>query len=74
MVLIFEKEFKKIISKSTVNNIIYEKFGKPNKGVNSVLLTEDHIKQRLAFSNGIIEKELKLQIKCLLVSEECFVS
>ena len=53
----FEKEFNTSISKSTVNNILYEKFGKPYKGVNSILLTEDHLKQRLAFSNEIIEKK-----------------
>ena len=59
LALDFKREFKTSISKSTVNNILYEKFGKPYKGVNSVLLTEDHIKQRLAFSNEIIDKEIK---------------
>ena len=53
----FEKVFKKSISKSTISNILYEKFGRPYKGINSVLLTEDHIAQRLDFSNEIIDKK-----------------
>ena len=45
----FKKAFQTSISKSTVNNILYEKFGKSYKGVNSILLTEDHNKQRFSF-------------------------
>ena len=37
-----KKEFKTSISKNTVNNVLYEKFGKPYKGVNSILLREDY--------------------------------
>ena len=71
LALDFEKEFKKSIGKSTVNNILYEKFGKPYRGVNAVLLTEDHIKQRLAFSNEIIEKEIKSSD--IMFTDECRV-
>ena len=71
LALDFKREFKTSISKSTVNNILYEKFGKPYKGVNSVLLTEDHIKQRLAFSNEIIDKEIKSSD--IMFTDECRV-
>ena len=67
----FEKEFNTSISKSTVNNILYEKFGKPYKGVNSILLTEDHLKQILAFSNEIIEKKIKSSD--IMFTDECRV-
>ena len=71
LALDFEKEFQTKISKSTVNNILYEKYGKPYKGVNSILLTEDHIKQRLAFSNEIIDKEIKSSD--IMFTDECRV-
>ena len=55
----FNEKYKKTISKSSVNNYLLEKFGKPYRGINSVLLTKDHLLQRLAFSNEIIEKNIK---------------
>ena len=67
----FEKVFKKSISKSTVSNILYEKFGRSYKGINSVLLTEDHIAQRLDFSNEIIDKKIKSSD--IMFTDECRV-
>ena len=53
----FFNKFNKTISKSTINNLLLERFGKPYRGVNSILLTEDHMAQRLLFSNEIINKK-----------------
>ena len=55
----FSNKFNKTISKSTINNLLLEKFGKPYRGINSILLTEDHIAQRLLFSKEIIEQKIK---------------
>ena len=52
----FEDTFKKSISKSHINDILLKKYGKPYRALNTVLLTKDHILQRLNFSNEIIEK------------------
>ena len=51
----FEEKFEKSISKSHINDILLKKYGKPYRAMNSILLTKDHILQRLAFSNEIIE-------------------
>ena len=55
----FSNKFNETISKSSVNNFLFEKYGKPYRGVNSILLTEEHIKQRFEFSNEIIKNEIK---------------
>ena len=47
----FKKKFNQSISKSSVNNILFEKFGRPHRGINSILLKEEHIIQRLNFAN-----------------------
>ena len=41
----FSNKFHKTISKKTINNSLLEKLGKPYRGVNSIILTEDHIAQ-----------------------------
>ena len=55
----FFNKFDKTISKSTINNLLLERFGKHYRGVNFILLTEDHMAQRLLFSNEIIEQKIK---------------
>ena len=55
----FSNKFHETISKSSVNNFLLKKFGKPYRGVNSILLTEEHIHQRLEFSNEIIKNNIK---------------
>ena len=67
----FEMAFNKTISKSTVNKILYVKFGRPYKGVNSGLLTEVHIAQRLVFANEILEKNIKSSD--IMFTDECKV-
>ena len=47
----FQEKFNQTISKSSVNNILFEKYGRPYRGINTVLLTKDHILQRLNFAN-----------------------
>ena len=39
----FQEKFNQTISKSSVNNILFEKYGRPYRGINTVLLTKDHI-------------------------------
>ena len=51
----FQEKFEKSISKSHINDILLKKYGKPYRAMNSILLTKDHILQRLAFCNEIIE-------------------
>ena len=67
----FNEKFNQTISKSTVNNLLLEKFGKPYQGINSVLLTEDHIAQRLEFANEILEK--KITSSEIIFTDECRV-
>ena len=65
----FSNKFNETISKSSVNNFLFEKYGKPYRGVNSILLTEEHIKQRFEFSNEIIKKEIKSSD--IIFTDEC---
>jgi len=67
----FEEEFGKKISYSYVNKLLFNKFGRPYRGINTVLLKEDHIKQRLDFSEFIIEKGIKA--KDIIFTDECRV-
>ena len=67
----FFNKFNKTISKSTINNLLLERFGKPYRGVNSILLTEDHMAQRLLFSNEIIEQKIKGSD--IIFTDECRV-
>ena len=67
----FQEKFNQTISKSSVNNILFEKYERPYCGINAVLLTKDHILQRLNFSNEIIEK--KIQSYELIFIAECHV-
>ena len=55
----FSKEFDKTISFSYVCKLLLEKYGRPYRGINSILLTEDHISQRMAFTEEIIKKGIK---------------
>ena len=55
----FSNKFNKIISKSTINNLFQEKFGKSYSGINSILLSEVHIIKILLFSKEIIEQKIK---------------
>ena len=48
---------------------MFEKYGKPYRGVNSILLTEEHIKQRFEFSNEIIKNEIKSSD--IIFTDEC---
>ena len=65
----FSNKFNETISKSSVNNFLFEKYGKPYRGVNSILLTEEHIKQRFEFSNEIIKNEIKSSD--IIFTDEC---
>ena len=67
----FKEKFNQSISKSSVNNILFEKFGRPYRGINSILLTEEHIIQRLNFANEILEK--KIYSKEIVFTDECRV-
>lgn len=67
----FLNKFNESISKSTVNNFLLKKFGKQYRGVNSILLTEEHINQRLEFSNEIIKNEIKLSD--IIFTDECWI-
>ena len=65
----FSNKFHEIISKSSVNNFLLKKFGKPYRGMNSILLTEEHIHQRLEFSNEIINNNIKSSD--IIFTDEC---
>ena len=65
----FSNKFHETISKSSVNNFLLKKFGKPYRGVNSILLTEEHIHQRLEFSNEIINNNIKSSD--IIFTDEC---
>ena len=65
----FKNKFNETISKSSVNNFLLKKFGKPYRAVNSILLTEEHINQRLEFANEIIKNEIKSND--IIFTDEC---
>ena len=65
----FSNKFHETISKSSVNNFLLKKFGKSYRGVNSILLTEEHIHQRLEFSNEIINNNIKSSD--IIFTDEC---
>ena len=56
---LFEEKFNKSVSKSHINDILLKKYGKPYRATNTILLTKDHVLQRLAFANEIIENGIK---------------
>ena len=55
----FQEKLNQTISKFSINNFFFEKYGRPYRGINTVLLTKDHILQRLNFANEIIEKKIQ---------------
>ena len=65
----FENKFNQTISKTYINNLLYKRFGSPYRGINSILLTDDHISQRLEFSKQIIENNIKSSD--ILFTDEC---
>jgi len=67
----FEEEFGKKISFSYVNKLLLKKFGRPYRGINTVLLKEEHIRQRLVFSEYIIGE--KIEAKDIIFTDECWV-
>ena len=67
----FEEKFGEKISYSYVNKLLLNKFGRPYRGINTILLKEEHIKQRLEFSEFILEKGIKA--KDIIFTDECRV-
>ena len=67
----FYKKFNKRISHSYVCKLLLNKFGRPYRGLNSVLLTDDHISQRSLFANEIINNEIKSDE--IIFTDECRV-
>ena len=67
----FSKEFNKDISYSYICKLLLKKYGRPYRGITSILLTEDHIKQRLAFAEDILEK--KIDSSMIMFTDECRV-
>ena len=67
----FSNEFNETKSKSSVNNFLFKKFGKPYRGANSILLTEENIEQRFEFSNEIIKNEIKSSD--IIFTDECWI-
>ena len=65
----FSNKFNETISKSSVKNFLFEKYGKPYKGVNSILHIEEYIKQRFEFSNEIIKNKIKSPD--IIFTDEC---
>ena len=65
----FSSEFNKSISYSYVCKLLLKKYGRPYRGINSILLKEDHIKQRLAFVEEIMEK--KINSSNIMFTDEC---
>ena len=66
---IFGKTFGKSGSKSHINDLLLKKYGRPYKAINSILLTKEHILQRLTFSNEIIEKGI--DFSQIMFTDEC---
>ena len=67
----FYRKFNKRISHSYVCKLLLNKFGRPYRGLNSVLLTDDHISQRSLFANEIINNEIKSDE--IIFTDECRV-
>jgi len=67
----FEEEFGKKISFSYVNKLLLKKFAMPYRGINTVLLKEEHIRQRLLFSECIIGENI--EAKDIIFTDECRV-
>ena len=67
----FSKEFNKDISYSYICKLLLKKYKRPYRGITSILLTEDHIKQRLAFAEDILEK--KIDSSMIMFTDECRV-
>ena len=65
----FSKEFNKDISYSYIYKLLLKKYGRPYRGITSILLTEVHIKQRLAFAEDIFEK--KIDSSMIMFTDEC---
>ena len=65
----FYKKFNKKISYSYICKLLLNKFGRPYRGLNSVLLTQDHISQRLLFANEIIKNGIKSNE--IIFTDEC---
>ena len=67
----FYKKFNIKISHSYVCDILFKKFGKPYRGLNSFVLTEGHISQRLNFANEIVKKGINSED--IMFTDECNV-
>ena len=65
----FYKKFNKKISHSYVCKLLLNKFGRPYRGLNSVLLTDDHVSQRMLFANEIIKNGIKSED--IIFTDEC---
>ena len=65
----FQKTFNESINYSYVNKLPLKKFGQPYRGIHSILLTEDHIEQRLEFIDEIISKKIKQSD--IMTTDEC---
>ena len=66
---LFSEKFDKSICKSHINDILFKKYGKSYRAMNSILLTKDHILQRHTFANEIIEKDIKASE--IMFTDEC---
>ena len=65
----FFEEYHEQISNSYICKILLKKFGRPYRGINSVLLTEDHKAQRIAFAEDIISQGIKSSE--IMFTDEC---
>ena len=65
----FYKKFNKKISHSYVCKLLLNKFGRPYRGLNSVLLTDDHVSQRIQFANEIIKNGIRSDE--IIFTDEC---
>ena len=67
----FHDKFNQDISYSYVCKLLLKKFGRPYRGLNCILLNENHISQRLEFSNFIIDENIQ---SCdIMITDECRV-
>ena len=67
----FHDKFNQDISYSYVCKLLLKKFCRPYRGLNSILLNENHISQRLEFSNFIIDENI--QSCYIMFTGECRV-
>ena len=65
----FYKKFNKKISHSYICKLLLNKYGRPYRGLNSVLLTDDHVSQRILFANEIIKNGIKSDD--IIFTDEC---